>query len=332
MCHSKEVIINDGRVDVDATAVTLRLRQIVFTDCSSPSYLKYNEKQETFELNGDRKKQRKSVDINSVNLIMENKQNLALSIVISLSCVIRCHAQTVNTQISDDIYRRPGHFPLSNSANKTSFTLEEKQLIVNLHNAYRSMVIPEATNMRELEWDNDLEEFARNHTQACTGAHSHRSMVKKWGPRPNTWQSWNSMGEVLYYRYGTWYSINEAMWMWWAEGKDYDISSLTCVPGRVCGHYQVMTNAANARVGCALNVCQQFSVSRYPTPATFIACVYDASYYSDARPYNVGRACSDCTKQKQGYHFQYCRHKLCIGPHQKFRHSGFNGDTHVTGL
>ncbi|KAH9487990.1 hypothetical protein Btru_066762 [Bulinus truncatus] len=234
---------------------------------------------------------------------MESQKILALSLVILLSCVIRCHVQTVNTQISDDIYRRPGNFPLSNSINKTSFTLEEKQLIVNLHNAYRSMVIPEATNMRELEWDNDLEEFAWNHTQACTGAHSHRSMVKKWDPKPNTWQSWNPMGEVLYYRYS-----------------------------KYCLVYYWMINDDNTSVGCALNVCQQFSVSRYPTPATFIACVYDASYYSDARPYNVGRACSDCTKQKQGYHFQYCRHKLCIGPNQKFLHSGLNGDINVTGL
>ncbi|KAH9512860.1 hypothetical protein Btru_036779 [Bulinus truncatus] len=189
--------------------------------------------------------------------------------------------------------------------------MRKKKLILDLHNAYRSMVIPEATNMKELIWDNDLEEFAKNHTHSCTGSHSNRQMVKKWRPEKEYWNTWSLMGEVLYYHYSTWYSINEAMWMWWAEGKDYDISSLTCVPGRVCGHNQVMTTAANSKVGCSINVCKQFSVSKYPTPATYISCVYDAPYYTDVRPYTVGKSCSECTHKNQGYQFQYCRHKLC---------------------
>nr|KAI8765889.1 peptidase inhibitor 16-like [Biomphalaria glabrata] len=234
---------------------------------------------------------------------------------------------------SRSIYRRPGQFRLSSSSQKTSFTEEEKSKLLNLHNAYRSMVIPQAANMRELIWDKDLEEFAKDHVQNCTGAHSHRSMVKRWKPNePNSWKEWSYMGEVLYYRYSHWYSIEEAMWMWWSEGKDYDITTNTCVNGKECGHYLVMTTAANSRVGCSINVCQKFSVSKYPTPATFMACVYDAPYFHTDRPYKVGDVCSECTRQKQGYHFQYCRHQLCIGPEQRFRKVGFSGNTSVTGI
>ncbi|KAH9487991.1 hypothetical protein Btru_066763 [Bulinus truncatus] len=245
-----------------------------------------------------------------------------------LSAIFECLS---SQQLEKDIYRKPGNFPLSNSENKTSFTDEEKKLIVDLHNAYRSMVIPEATNMRELVWDNDLEEFARNHTQSCTGAHSNQKMVKKWQPEKEYWETWSWMGEVLYYRHLTWYSIREAMWMWWAEGRYYNITK-DCVHGKVCGHYQVMTTDSNSRVACSINVCKKFNVSRYPTPATFMACSYNAQYYSDTRPYHVGKSCIHCTHHIQGYHYQYCRHNLCIGPKLRFQNIGFSGDTNVTGI
>ena len=48
------------------------------------------------------------------------------------------------------LYSRPRSFERTADASKTSFTEEEKVLLLQLHNAYRSMVQPPARNMREL--------------------------------------------------------------------------------------------------------------------------------------------------------------------------------------
>ena len=52
-------------------------------------------------------------------------------------------------------------------------------------------------------WDDDLEEYARQHSQACSGAHSARSMVKNWSPLVT--ERWDLMAENLYWSYGKQY-------------------------------------------------------------------------------------------------------------------------------
>ncbi|CAL1530839.1 unnamed protein product [Lymnaea stagnalis] len=239
----------------------------------------------------------------------------------------------INSGSRGDIFQKPRRFvKVRLPENQTRFTAEQKQLILRIHNSYRSLVNPPATDMRELAWDDDLENYAWRHTQACTGAHSSGRMTKKWTSNSQSWEQWYNMGENLYYSYGSMYSLEEAFWMFWNEGKDYDINTMNCTHAKTCGHYQVLTTAKSYRVGCALNRCTKFSVSRYPTPAVFVSCSYNAPFFTNVRPYTAGEACSDCTMRKHGQRFQYCRHNLCIGPQMKFRLQGFDGNTSVVGL
>ncbi|XP_059138859.1 GLIPR1-like protein 1 [Physella acuta] len=250
---------------------------------------------------------------------------ITAAILIPATCLLVSHTR-------EDIFRRPvPNFVRTDIGDRTTFTPEEKQRILQIVNSYRSIVEPPATGMRELMWDEDLEEFAKDWTQKCIGTHSHRNMTKKWmKKKPHTWKVWDYMGEALYYNHGSKYSIEEAFWMFWNEGKDYDINEPKCTHKYTCGHYQVITTAKAHRVGCALNKCQRFSKSTYPTPAIFIACLFDARYFEDARPYEVGERCSACGGS--GYSFQYCRHGLCISPYMRKHNSGYDGSTDSVGV
>ncbi|KAK7004031.1 peptidase inhibitor 16, partial [Biomphalaria glabrata] len=79
---------------------------------------------------------------------METKTFAVSLLALYLVCLVSGGEETL--QPSRSIYRRPGQFRLSSSSQKTSFTEEEQSKLLNLHNAYRSLVFPQAMDMREL--------------------------------------------------------------------------------------------------------------------------------------------------------------------------------------
>ncbi|RUS85438.1 hypothetical protein EGW08_006829 [Elysia chlorotica] len=188
------------------------------------------------------------------------------------------------------LYGRPHNFVRTANASKTSFTAEEKDLLLQLHNAYRSMVQPPAKNMKELVWDSDLEEYARQHSQACSGGHSARSMVKVWSPIVS--ERWDLMGENLYWSYGIMYSI-------------------FFVPYSVFSVMYALVLETSSRVGCSINQCDRFTDNPYPGPAMFMTCSYDGMYLDTERPYTIGEACSGCDRNTVGSQFANCRNRLC---------------------
>ncbi|KAK3774779.1 hypothetical protein RRG08_019642 [Elysia crispata] len=254
------------------------------------------------------------------------------------------------------LYGRPRNFVRTANASKTSFTEEEKSVLLQLHNAYRSMAQPPAQNMRELVWDTDLEEYARQHSQACSGGHSARSMVKVWSPLVS--ERWDLMGENLYWSYGKYqrrlehitldlrdlmgenlywsygdrYSIEEAMWMFWEEGSGYDIYNNTCNHRLTCGHYKALVLESSWRVGCSINQCDRFTDNPYPGPAMFMTCNYNGMYIDTDRPYTVGDSCSGCTRRSVGSQFANCRHRLCVSSRQLRGGTGFDGNTALIGI
>ncbi|KAI8742134.1 mucin-5AC, partial [Biomphalaria glabrata] len=128
------------------------------------------------------------------------------------------------------------------------------------------------------------------------------------------------------------YSIEEAFYLFWEEGSKYDIGTNNCTHSNTCGHYKVLTTDHSSKIGCALNICNSFTISKYPVPATFLMCSYDGMFLSDDRPYTVGVQCAGCTSSRLGYFFQYCRNRICIGPNLRFLNLGFNGSTLVIGF
>jgi hypothetical protein len=232
----------------------------------------------------------------------------------------------------DFLFDKPRNFvPVKVPTNKTRFTAEEKKLILDVHNAYRSLVDPPATNMRELMWDDDLEDFSWNHTQKCTGAHGPTSMIK-WLGISSYYVKWDYMGENLYYRHGHWYSIEEAIWMFWEEGRAYDIATGKCTHWNTCGHYRVLVTANSSYVGCSMKVCDNFTISKYPTPAFFMACTYSGSNLMYYEPYVVGERASQCTKEMTDEERPVSRHGLCVSLYDNMYNLGFDGNTSIVGL
>ncbi|XP_059138852.1 cysteine-rich secretory protein LCCL domain-containing 2-like isoform X2 [Physella acuta] len=230
----------------------------------------------------------------------------------------------------DDLFTLRGNYTWGSSINKTRFTEQEKNLILQISNAYRSMVFPRAVGMKELIWDSQYEDYAYNHTQKCTGAHSSGTInYVTTFPKVYT-TTYRLRGEVLYYRYDSAYSIEEAFYMFWAEGLKYDIYTDGCTHPQTCGHYRVLMNEVSYRMGCALNLCKKFTESTYPTPTTFIMCSYDGQYTTDVKPYTVGPAGSNC--ENMGYSFQYIRNNLCISPNMRLFKTGYDGNTTVLGF
>nr|XP_006826071.1 PREDICTED: uncharacterized protein LOC102806400 [Saccoglossus kowalevskii] len=52
------------------------------------------------------------------------------------------------------------------------FTHEQKRAIVETHNMLRREVIPEASNMRKMVWDDDLAQLAQDWSEECIFAHT----------------------------------------------------------------------------------------------------------------------------------------------------------------
>lgn len=49
---------------------------------------------------------------------------------------------------------------------------QQKQLILKIHNHYRSNVFPISSNMLKLEWDNNLEKITNNFVDKCETNHN----------------------------------------------------------------------------------------------------------------------------------------------------------------
>jgi uncharacterized protein YkwD len=106
----------------------------------------------------------------------------------------------------------------------------EKLSFLEEHNYWRARVEPPATNMAQLVWDQQLEEIAKEHAEAC-----------KWEPNADrhtkysTSGSSSSVGENL--AFGTVMNNAQAVKNWIAEQDGYDFETDTCSIGS-CKHYK----------------------------------------------------------------------------------------------
>nr|XP_054771103.1 GLIPR1-like protein 1 [Lytechinus pictus] len=109
---------------------------------------------------------------------------------------------------------------------ETAFSQEEIEGIVNLHNEYRGMVTPEASNMKHMRWDDNLARMAQIWSDGCVFAHGNPDIMTDFQyVGQNLWA-----GSIFDNGLG-------ATAKWYNETVDYDYNTGTCAPGKVCGHY-----------------------------------------------------------------------------------------------
>ncbi|XP_042317411.1 peptidase inhibitor 16 [Sceloporus undulatus] len=159
-----------------------------------------------------------------------------------------------------------------------SFTSEDKKLIVDLHNQYRTKVSPPAADMRKMNWDPELETFAKDYATKCIWEHN-----KERGRR----------GENLFAMSGD-LEVKTIVESWYNEYQYYNMTTLTCEEGQMCGHYTQVVWANSERVGCGTVFCETLEVLN-DTDMHLVVCNYEPpGNVKGHKPYKEGEPCSMC--------------------------------------
>ncbi|KAM4810233.1 peptidase inhibitor 16-like [Rhinophrynus dorsalis] len=140
-----------------------------------------------------------------------------------------------------------------------ALTDEEKQIIVDKHNWFRSRTDPPAANMMRLSWDTSLEELASAYAGKCIWEHN---------------QDRGLRGENLFLMTGSSLDVALGMEDWYKERNYYNFTTATCQEGQMCGHYTQIVWASTERVGCGDHFCEEIEGFDEPN-VYFLVCNYE---------------------------------------------------------
>ncbi|KAI3388883.1 hypothetical protein SNEBB_001518 [Seison nebaliae] len=158
---------------------------------------------------------------------------------------------------------------------------KQKEQVLKKHNYYRSNVLPKASNMLKMYWDEGLAEIAQSYANTCNFAHDCNDCRKhpKFGGLRSMFT-----GQNIAYGYST---IEVAMEAWHNEVSSFIHGHGRTNPAAIVGHYTQMVAGESNLVGCGFADC-----ANYPN---LIVCNYYVGRLSDTLPYNSTRdSCSDC--------------------------------------
>uniref|UniRef100_A0A8C0GLD5 Peptidase inhibitor 16 n=1 Tax=Chelonoidis abingdonii TaxID=106734 RepID=A0A8C0GLD5_CHEAB len=170
-----------------------------------------------------------------------------------------------------------------------SLTDDDKRLIVEMHNHYRSQVSPHAADMLKISWAPDLEAFAKAYAAKCIWGHN-----KERGRR----------GENLFAITDE-MDVEVALEQWYNEHEHYNLTTSKCTVGQMCGHYTQVVWANSERIGCGMQFCKTLHGVEEPD-LYLLVCNYDPpGNVRGRKPYKEGPPCSKCP---EGY---TCRNSIC---------------------
>ncbi|GBL77352.1 Peptidase inhibitor 16 [Araneus ventricosus] len=175
---------------------------------------------------------------------------------------------------------------------------DAKNMIVDLHNFYRSNVTPPAADMKLLVWDDELEHLAQIWADHCTFEHG----------KPRSTYSKGVYGQKIYI--GPDRTGYTATRMWFGHGDQYDVRTRTCRAAGGCSYYMQVAWSRSSRIGCGVTKCD----TRY-----IIVCNYFESAIYGQHMYAVGVPCSQCTDENE----ILCWNNLCISRDQCERNRTF---------
>uniref|UniRef100_A0A8B9ZTL6 Peptidase inhibitor 16 n=1 Tax=Anas zonorhyncha TaxID=75864 RepID=A0A8B9ZTL6_9AVES len=159
-----------------------------------------------------------------------------------------------------------------------SLTDEEKRIILDGHNKYRSQVSPPAMDMLKMSWDTELEAFAQAYAEKCIWDHN-----KERGRR----------GENLFAMAPT-LDLEFAVEDWNGEEKYYNLTTSVCVPGQMCGHYTQVVWANTHRIGCGAKFCEKIDGIETEDMYLLVCNYYPPGNVKGRKPYKEGPSCSQC--------------------------------------
>ena len=169
----------------------------------------------------------------------------------------------------------------SGSVKGTTLSDTQKVALLQLHNAFRSMVKPTAANMHKMVWDDELEKIAKDFASKCIVAHNPE--------RHKLAKSFDWVGENIAWGTGSCGEkdcgdVYEGVKRWFTESKSYNYESGECL-GK-CTLYTQMVWWESNKLGCGAKRCGD---------RTILVCNYaPGGNYVGQRPYTEGRPCSKC--------------------------------------
>ncbi|KAM6370128.1 peptidase inhibitor 16 [Pluvialis apricaria] len=166
---------------------------------------------------------------------------------------------------------------------------EEKKIILDGHNKYRSQVSPPAMDMLKMSWDTELEAFAQAYAEKCIWDHN-----KERGRR----------GENLFAMAPT-LDLEFAVEDWNGEEKYYNLTTSTCVPGQMCGHYTQVVWASTHQIGCGAKFCEKIDGIDTEDMYLLVCNYYPPGNMKGRKPYKEGPSCSQCPEGR------VCVNSLC---------------------
>ncbi|XP_013206605.1 peptidase inhibitor 16 [Microtus ochrogaster] len=172
----------------------------------------------------------------------------------------------------------------------SALTEDEKETMVELHNFYRAQVSPPASDMLQMRWDDHLAAFAKAYAQKCVWGHN-----KERGRR----------GENLFAITDEGMDVPLAVGNWFEEREHYNLSTATCDPGQMCGHYTQVVWSKTERIGCGSHFCESLHGVEEAN-IHLLVCNYEPpGNVKGRKPYQEGTPCSQCPV---GYN---CKNSLC---------------------
>ncbi|XP_053567078.1 cysteine-rich secretory protein 2-like [Bombina bombina] len=171
-----------------------------------------------------------------------------------------------------------------------------KDLIVNTHNYYRSIVKPSARNMLKMEWSEEAAEKANHQASRCVMQHSPFSSRRVSNPYEM------QCGENILF------SSTETDWAkviqdWDSEKDNFALGVGPKSDKDMVGHYTQLVWDKSFLVGCGVANCPN---SQFPYHFVCQYCPAGNDMRRLYKPYKKGKPCADCRGS--------CDGKLCKPP------------------
>ncbi|XP_027584634.1 peptidase inhibitor 16-like [Pipra filicauda] len=160
-----------------------------------------------------------------------------------------------------------------------SLSEEEKKIILDEHNRYRSQVSPPARAMMKLTWDTELEADAQSHAEKCIWEDE-----ESGGHKENLF----AMAPAL--------DLKHAVAEWNGERKFYNLLTSTCLPGQMCGNYKQVVWADTEHIGCGAKLCEKIEGKETENMHLLVCKYFPRGNGSIRKPYWKGPPCSMCPK------------------------------------
>ncbi|NWU80326.1 PI16 inhibitor, partial [Onychorhynchus coronatus] len=161
-----------------------------------------------------------------------------------------------------------------------SLSDEEKKIILDEHNRYRSQVSPPARAMMKMIWDKKLEADAQSCAEKCIWEHNEESGRQE--------ENLFAMAPTL--------DLKHAVAEWNGERNFYSLLTSKCHPGQTCDNYKQVVWAETEHIGCGAKLCEKIKGMETEN-MHLLVCKYSPLGNENGRkPYWKGPPCSMCPK------------------------------------